>query len=195
MEVAETPPFILACCRNDENPVPASTVVNVILGQQTRTLGPRLDALADADSKSSLDSATIGIDNRVKLEARLRQREFHILACCRNDENPVPASTVVNVILGQQTRTLGPRNGPRSVSTTASSSKLVCVSVSSTFVSAARVFRGLANNAALVATMRAILPLSFGGLHSVRTRTRMASVSRYDRYRQPRQARSSSASA
>lgn len=39
-------------------------------------LSIRLDALADADSKSSLDSATIGIDNRVKLEARLRQREF-----------------------------------------------------------------------------------------------------------------------
>lgn len=38
-------------------------------------LSIRLDALADADSKSSLDSATIGIDNRVKLEARLRQRE------------------------------------------------------------------------------------------------------------------------
>ncbi|GAA5874727.1 hypothetical protein JCM3774_004793 [Rhodotorula dairenensis] len=38
-------------------------------------LSIRLDALADADSKSSLDSATIGIDNRVKLEARLRQLE------------------------------------------------------------------------------------------------------------------------
>lgn len=37
-------------------------------------LSIRLDALADADSKSSLESATIGIDNRVKLEARLRQR-------------------------------------------------------------------------------------------------------------------------
>ncbi|BGP41578.1 Nucleolar protein 58 [Rhodotorula kratochvilovae] len=39
------------------------------------SLSIRLDALADADSKSSLDSATIGIDNRVKLEARLRQLE------------------------------------------------------------------------------------------------------------------------
>lgn len=39
-------------------------------------LSVRLDALADADSKSTLDSATIGIDNRVKLEARLRQRKF-----------------------------------------------------------------------------------------------------------------------
>ncbi|GAA5852376.1 hypothetical protein JCM8547_006759 [Rhodosporidiobolus lusitaniae] len=38
-------------------------------------LSIRLDALADADSKSSLDAATIGIDNRVKLEARLRQLE------------------------------------------------------------------------------------------------------------------------
>ncbi|SGZ26111.1 BQ5605_C024g09836 [Microbotryum silenes-dioicae] len=38
-------------------------------------LSIRLDALADADSKSSLDSATIGFDNRVKLEARLRLLE------------------------------------------------------------------------------------------------------------------------
>ncbi|BGP33522.1 Nucleolar protein 58 [Rhodotorula toruloides] len=38
-------------------------------------LSVRLDALADADSKSSVESATIGIDNRVKLEARLRQLE------------------------------------------------------------------------------------------------------------------------
>ncbi|SCZ87644.1 BZ3500_MvSof-1268-A1-R1_Chr2-2g05110 [Microbotryum saponariae] len=38
-------------------------------------LSIRLDALADADSKSSLDSATIGLDNRVKLEARLRLLE------------------------------------------------------------------------------------------------------------------------
>ncbi|GAA5894208.1 hypothetical protein JCM6882_007602 [Rhodosporidiobolus microsporus] len=41
-------------------------------------LSIRLDALADADSKSSLDAATIGIDNRVKLEARLRQLEAGI---------------------------------------------------------------------------------------------------------------------
>ncbi|GAA6049129.1 hypothetical protein JCM3770_003900 [Rhodotorula araucariae] len=39
------------------------------------SLAIRLDALADADSKSSLDSATIGIEARVKLEARLRQLE------------------------------------------------------------------------------------------------------------------------
>ncbi|GAA5970435.1 hypothetical protein JCM21900_003745 [Sporobolomyces salmonicolor] len=38
-------------------------------------LSIRLDALADADSKSSLDSATIGIENRAKLESRLRQLE------------------------------------------------------------------------------------------------------------------------
>jgi hypothetical protein len=41
-------------------------------------LSIRLDALADADSKSSLDAATIGIDNRVKLESRLRQLEAGI---------------------------------------------------------------------------------------------------------------------
>ncbi|GAA5992510.1 hypothetical protein JCM11641_001917 [Rhodosporidiobolus odoratus] len=41
-------------------------------------LSIRLDALADADSKSSLDSATIGIENRTKLEARLRQLEAGI---------------------------------------------------------------------------------------------------------------------
>ncbi|BGP17822.1 hypothetical protein JCM10213_008378 [Rhodosporidiobolus nylandii] len=41
-------------------------------------LSIRLDALADADSKSSLDAATIGIENRVKLEARLRQLEAGI---------------------------------------------------------------------------------------------------------------------
>lgn len=38
-------------------------------------LSIRLDALADADSKSSLDSATIGLDNRAKLETRLRMLE------------------------------------------------------------------------------------------------------------------------
>ncbi|SCV70455.1 BQ2448_1849 [Microbotryum intermedium] len=38
-------------------------------------LSIRLDALADADSKSSLDSATIGLENRAKLEARLRLLE------------------------------------------------------------------------------------------------------------------------
>jgi nucleolar protein 58 len=38
-------------------------------------LSIRLDALADADSKSSLDSATIGIENRAKLETRLRLLE------------------------------------------------------------------------------------------------------------------------
>ncbi|GAA6058976.1 hypothetical protein JCM10212_001686 [Sporobolomyces blumeae] len=38
-------------------------------------LSIRLDALADADSKSSLDAATIGIENRAKLESRLRQLE------------------------------------------------------------------------------------------------------------------------
>jgi len=41
-------------------------------------LSIRLDALADADSKSSLDSATIGIENRAKLESRLRQLEAGI---------------------------------------------------------------------------------------------------------------------
>jgi nucleolar protein 58 len=38
-------------------------------------LSIRLDALADADSKSSLDSATIGLENRAKLETRLRLLE------------------------------------------------------------------------------------------------------------------------
>ncbi|KAK4705073.1 nucleolar protein 58, partial [Phenoliferia sp. Uapishka_3] len=38
-------------------------------------LSIRLDALADADSKSSLDAATIGIENRAKLETRLRLLE------------------------------------------------------------------------------------------------------------------------
>lgn len=38
-------------------------------------LSIRLDALADADSKSSLESATIGIESRVKLESRLRLLE------------------------------------------------------------------------------------------------------------------------
>lgn len=38
-------------------------------------LSIRLDALADADSKSSLDSATIGLESRVKLESRLRLLE------------------------------------------------------------------------------------------------------------------------
>ncbi|KAM0786383.1 Nucleolar protein 58 [Microbotryomycetes sp. NB124-2] len=38
-------------------------------------LSIRLDALADADSKSSLDAATIGLDNRAKLETRLRNLE------------------------------------------------------------------------------------------------------------------------
>lgn len=38
-------------------------------------LSIRLDALADADSKSSLDSATIGLESRAKLETRLRLLE------------------------------------------------------------------------------------------------------------------------
>lgn len=38
-------------------------------------LSIRLDALADADSKSTLDSATIGLEARVKLESRLRLLE------------------------------------------------------------------------------------------------------------------------
>ena len=38
-------------------------------------LSIRLDALADADSKSSLDAPTIGIEARIKLESRLRQLE------------------------------------------------------------------------------------------------------------------------
>lgn len=41
-------------------------------------LSIRLDALADADSKSSLDHATIGIENRAKLETRLRLLEAGI---------------------------------------------------------------------------------------------------------------------
>ena len=38
-------------------------------------LSIRLDALADADSKSSLDAPTIGLEARVKLESRLRSLE------------------------------------------------------------------------------------------------------------------------
>ena len=38
-------------------------------------LSIRLDALADADSKSTLESATIGLESRVKLESRLRLLE------------------------------------------------------------------------------------------------------------------------
>lgn len=38
-------------------------------------LSIRLDALADADSKSSLESATIGLESRAKLETRLRLLE------------------------------------------------------------------------------------------------------------------------
>jgi nucleolar protein 58 len=38
-------------------------------------LSIRLDALADADSKDSLDAATIGIESRAKLETRLRLLE------------------------------------------------------------------------------------------------------------------------
>ena len=41
-------------------------------------LSIRLDALADADSKSSTEAATIGIENRAKLESRLRQLETGI---------------------------------------------------------------------------------------------------------------------
>ncbi|GAA5874003.1 hypothetical protein JCM16303_002658 [Sporobolomyces ruberrimus] len=41
-------------------------------------LSIRLDALADADTKSGTESATIGIENRAKLESRLRQLEAGI---------------------------------------------------------------------------------------------------------------------
>jgi len=39
-------------------------------------LSIRVDALSDADSKSSVDSASIGIENRAKLESRLRALEY-----------------------------------------------------------------------------------------------------------------------
>jgi len=39
-------------------------------------LSIRVDALSDADSKSSADSAFIGIENRAKLESRLRALEY-----------------------------------------------------------------------------------------------------------------------
>ncbi|GAA6032270.1 hypothetical protein JCM8097_007155 [Rhodosporidiobolus ruineniae] len=41
-------------------------------------LSIRLDALADADTKSGTEAATIGIENRAKLESRLRQLEAGI---------------------------------------------------------------------------------------------------------------------
>ena len=39
-------------------------------------LSIRVDALSDADSKSSIDAASIGIENRAKLESRLRALEY-----------------------------------------------------------------------------------------------------------------------
>ena len=39
-------------------------------------LSIRVDALSDADSKSSVDAASIGIENRAKLESRLRALEY-----------------------------------------------------------------------------------------------------------------------
>lgn len=39
-------------------------------------LSIRVDALSDADSKSSADAASIGIENRAKLESRLRALEY-----------------------------------------------------------------------------------------------------------------------
>ena len=39
-------------------------------------LSIRVDALSDADSKSSADASSIGIENRVKLESRLRALEY-----------------------------------------------------------------------------------------------------------------------
>ena len=36
-----------------------------------------VDALSDADSKSSADAASIGIENRAKLESRLHALEYH----------------------------------------------------------------------------------------------------------------------
>ena len=39
-------------------------------------LSIRVDALSDADSKSTVDAASIGIENRAKLESRLRALEY-----------------------------------------------------------------------------------------------------------------------